>query len=261
MPEGDTVWLAAQRLHDALAGDTLISADLRVPRLATADLAGATVTEVAPRGKHLLVRLVLPDGTHWTLHSHLRMEGSWHIYLPRTRWRGGPAHEIRALLRSPTRVAVGYRLADLALIRTDQEGTLVGHLGPDILAAEFAADVARANLLAQPDRAIAEALLDQRVVAGLGMNYVAEACFLAGAPPLARVADADAVAVLDLAVRMLQVNKGRASRVTTGRVGAGTSSWVHGRRTCLRCGTPVRRSELGTPPNTRTIPWCPSCQG
>lgn len=260
MPEGDTVWLAAHRLHEALAGEVLTAADLRVPSLATSDLAGATVADVTPRGKHLLMRVVLPDGSPWTLHSHLRMEGSWHLYLPGTRWRGGPGHEIRAILRTATRVAVGYRLAELALVPTAAEATLVGHVGPDVLGHDFAPEIARANLLARPDRVIAEALLDQRVVAGLGMNYVAEACFLTGVQPLATVGQVDAAAVLDVAVRMLQANRGRASRVTTGRTAGGASSWVHGRRTCLRCGARVRRSRIGTPPRNRMIAWCPSCQ-
>jgi endonuclease VIII len=261
MPEGDTVWLAAQRLHQALAGEVLTGADLRVPRLATADLTGATVTDVSPRGKHLLMRLLRADDTTWTLHSHLRMEGAWHLYLPSTRWRGGPTHEIRAILRTGTRVAVGYRLAGVDLIPTDQEATLVGHLGPDVLADDFDLAQAAANLRAHPERAISEALLDQRIVAGLGMNYVAEACFLAGVSPLARVGQVDADEVLALGARLLQSNRGRASRVTTGRPGRGASSWVHGRRTCLRCGATLRRSAIGVPPRTRTILWCPVCQG
>src|SRR4051812_44696386 len=94
MPEGDTVYLAARRLHDALAGRALTRSDFRVPQLATADLRGRQVVDVVSRGKHLLTRI---DGGR-TLHSHLRMDGSWRLFRPGTTWRGGPAHEIRVVL-------------------------------------------------------------------------------------------------------------------------------------------------------------------
>ncbi|MFI0768722.1 DNA-formamidopyrimidine glycosylase family protein, partial [Streptomyces sp. NPDC021218] len=122
MPEGDTVWQTAQRLHRALAGSPLIRSDLRVPRLATADLTGRRVLEVVPRGKHLLTRL---EGG-LTLHSHLRMDGSWQVYGPGERWRGGPHHQIRAILATAAHTAVGYRLPVLELLRTGDEDKVVG---------------------------------------------------------------------------------------------------------------------------------------
>jgi endonuclease-8 len=158
-------------------------------------------------------------------------------------------------------VAVGYRLAEVAIAPTAAEHeTFLGHLGPDILGPDFNADLARRNLMRDPDRPIAEALLDQRVVAGLGMNYVAEVCFLAGVHPLDRIGDIDAVGILDLGVRMLQANRGRASRVTTGRQARGETSWVHGRNACLRCGTRLIQVTIGVPPRTRRIVCCPRCQ-
>ncbi len=86
MPEGDTVWLAAKRLHEALAGEVLTRSDFRVPLLATVDLSGQTVLAVVPRGKHLLTRL----SSGLSLHTHFRMDGSWHLYRPGDRWTGGP---------------------------------------------------------------------------------------------------------------------------------------------------------------------------
>ena len=97
MPEGDTVWLAARNLDAALAGQTLTRTDLRVPQLATTDLTGRRVLEVAPRGKHLLTRI---EGG-LTLHTHFRMEGSWHLYRPDQRWRGGPESDVRVVLETP----------------------------------------------------------------------------------------------------------------------------------------------------------------
>lgn len=120
MPEGDTVHQAAGRLHQALAGQELTVSDLRVPRLATVDLTGRTVVEVVARGKHLLTRL---EGG-LTLHSHLRMDGSWRIFAPGERWRGGPGHQIRAVLGTASRTAVGYRLPVLELLRPDRKSVV-----------------------------------------------------------------------------------------------------------------------------------------
>jgi endonuclease-8 len=188
------------------------------------------------------------------------MEGAWHLYPPRATWRGGPSHTIRAVLAAPGVVAVGYRLGMLDLVPTAAEDTLVGHLGPDVLATDFDRDSVLASLGADPDRPIGEALLDQRVLAGLGTDYVSEVCFLAGLHPLAPVSAADCPALLDRARAMIRANVGRASRTTTGRTGRGASSWVHGRTTCLRCGARLRRSTLGAPTRQRELPWCPNCQ-
>ena len=94
VPEGDTVWLAAQRINAALAGGSLRRGEFRIPQLATLDLTGTTVREVVPRGKHLLIRLA--DGR--TLRTHFRMDGSWHIYRLGTKWHGGPAYDVRLVL-------------------------------------------------------------------------------------------------------------------------------------------------------------------
>lgn len=260
MPEGDTVWLVARRLGEALRGSTLIEADLRVPAWATTKLTDARVVAVVPHGKHLFIRLDDPRSGRVSLHSHLRMEGAWHLYAPGQRWRG-PAHQVRVVLRTDDRVAVGFRLAEVAVIPTDEESGIVGHLGPDL--ANPSADLTRAaaNLAAAGPRPLAEALLDQRLMAGLGMNYVAEVCFLLGVHPLTPVAELPADEVVALATRMLRTNLGRASRVTApGRTGGGGSSWVHGRRSCRRCGSELRRAVVGRAPQDRRIVWCPTCQ-
>ncbi len=94
MPEGDTVWLVAKRLHDALAGRDLTRTDFRVPSLATTDLTDRSVLEVVARGKHLLTRI---EGG-LTVHSHLRMDGRWHLHRPGQRWTGGPGWQVRVVL-------------------------------------------------------------------------------------------------------------------------------------------------------------------
>src|SRR5512134_2718404 len=138
MPEGDTVWLAGRRLHEALAGRVLTRSDFRVPHLATTDLAGRRVTEVVSRGKHLLTRV----GDDLTLHTHFRMDGSWHLYRPGDRWRGGPQWQVRVVLENPQWQAVGYRLPVVELLARDSEADAVGHLGPDILGPDWDLDEA-----------------------------------------------------------------------------------------------------------------------
>ena len=179
MPEGDTVWQAAQRLHAALAGRTLTRSDFRVPRYATVDLTGRTVLDVTPRGKHLLTRI---EGG-LTLHSHLRMDGAWKVFAAGQRWSGGPAHQIRVILGTADRTAVGYRLPVLELLRTADEQRAVGHLGPDLLGPDWDPEQALANLREDPARPLGEALLDQRNLAGIGNVYKCELCFLLGVTP------------------------------------------------------------------------------
>jgi endonuclease-8 len=166
MPEGDTVWLAGQRLHEALAGRVLLRSDFRVPQLATVDLRGRAVLAVRSRGKHLLTRI---EGA-LTLHTHFRMDGSWHLYRPRDRWRGGPAWQVRAVLVNAQWQAVGYRLPVVELIPTDAEDTVVGHLGPDLLGADWDPAQAVRPLGADPGGEIGPPVWDQRNSAGSGID-------------------------------------------------------------------------------------------
>src|SRR5436190_8128648 len=195
MPEGDTVWNTAQALHRALAGQRLTASDFRVPRLATADLTGWTVVESTCRGKHLLLRLGAEaddaPGRRMTLHSHLRMDGSWRVYPTGTRWTGGPAHLVRVALHTGKATAVGYHLHDLALVPTDEEDSLVGHLGPDLLGPDWDPAEAVRRLAGHGDTAIAEALLDQTNLAGIGNLYKCEVLFLRGVSPWASVSTVD----------------------------------------------------------------------
>ncbi|MFV8187455.1 MULTISPECIES: DNA-formamidopyrimidine glycosylase family protein [unclassified Streptomyces] len=259
MPEGDTVWQAARRLHDALAGKVLTRSDLRVPKFATADLTGRAVLDVTPRGKHLLTRI---EG-NLTLHSHLRMDGAWKVFAQGQRWSGGPSHQIRAILGNADRTAVGYRLPVLELVRTTDEHNVVGHLGPDLLGPDWDPDQALANLLADPDRSLGEALLDQRNLAGIGNVYKSELCFLLGATPWLPIGalPADRAAKLpELAKALLEANRDRPVRRTTNR--SGQNLFVYGRapRPCLRCRTSVRVAEQGDGSRERPTYWCPNCQ-
>ncbi|QOV35121.1 Fpg/Nei family DNA glycosylase [Streptomyces ferrugineus] len=269
MPEGDTVWQTAKRLHTALAGNTLTRTDFRVPKYATVDLTGRTVLDVTPRGKHLLTRI---EGG-LTLHSHLGMEGSWKVYADQQRWTGGPAHQIRVILTTapgaqapdapPARTAVGYRLPVLDLLRTSEEHNAVGHLGPDLLGPDWDPDRALANLLTDPARPIGEALLDQRHLAGIGNVYKSELCFLLRVTPWLPIGalPAEHTAQLPvLAKKLLEANRDRPVRSTTGRRGQDLFVYGRARRPCLRCTTPIRAADQGDGSRERPTYWCPACQ-
>ncbi|WP_018504622.1 DNA-formamidopyrimidine glycosylase family protein [Parafrankia discariae] len=245
MPEGDTVWLAARRMDTALAGRMLLRSDFRVPSLATADLSGRRVSTVRPRGKHLLTRV---EGG-LTLHTHFRMEGSWHLYRPGSRWSGGPAWQVRVVLVTAEQVAVGYRLPVVEILPTEQEDRVVGHLGPDVLGVDWDLDRAVANLRAEPTREIGSALLDQRLLAGLGNIWRTEACFLAGVSPWTPVGEVgDLEGLVRRAQAMIRAGARGGHQVTTGSARPGEQHWVYGRagRPCRRCGTLVRRQEQRT---------------
>ncbi|MEU0094428.1 DNA-formamidopyrimidine glycosylase family protein [Kribbella sp. NPDC006257] len=258
MPEGDTVWRAAKRLDQALAGSELIRTDFRVPTLATTDLSGRTVLEVVARGKHLLTRL----SGGLTIHSHFRMDGSWHLYRPGERWKGGPDHQVRAVLETANWSAVGYRLPVLDLVATDAEDEVVGHLGPDLLSPDFDRSLALANLAAEPTRTISEALLDQRNLAGIGNFYRVEVCFLLGLHPWRPVSSVDLGAAVDLSRRLMKANLRNGTQVSTGVNRPGQRSWVFERagKPCRRCTTTILTAPIGEPPRERVTYWCPYCQ-
>jgi endonuclease-8 len=260
VPEGDTVWRAAQRLDHALSGKVLTRTDVRVPAYATWDLAGATVTETISRGKHLLTRI---DGEQpWTLHTHLKMEGGWRVLKPGQRWPR-PGHTARIVLETADAVAVGFQLGIVEIVGRDRESDLVGHLGPDLLGPDWDADEAVRRLREQPDRPIKEALLDQRTMAGVGNMYANELCFISGvAPdtPVGRVPDLPRMVAR--AHLLLDHNRHRGVQSTTGDLARGRTLWVYRRagEPCRRCGTPIGESLLGEQGQERVTFACPACQ-
>jgi endonuclease-8 len=249
MPEGDTVFRTATKLREALAGRTLTRCDIRVPRHATVDLTGQVVDEVLSRGKHLFIRVGAAS-----IHSHLKMDGSWVIGGFR-----GPQHRIRIVLGTADSMAFGIDLGILDVLERDHDQEVVAHLGPDLLGPDWDPHVAAANLLAEPDRELADALLDQRVMAGVGNVFANELCFVFGRAPGAPVGTiADSLRVVQRARDMLWLNRNRPNRIITGNTRRGQQFWVYGRsgEPCRRCGTPIMRDDGGD----RIRYWCPSCQ-
>lgn len=252
MPEGDAVRRTARRLDTALAGQRLVRADLRVPRFATLDLAGAEVLGTEVMGKHLLTRL-RRGADAITLHSHLRMDGRWATGAAGPRPVAGPAYQIRVWLVTELHQAVGLRLAMTEVLATTDEARLVGHLGPDILADSFDSEAAADRVAAQGGRPLGESLLDQTVLSGLGTIWTAETAFHARVSPWTACR-----AVPGLAVALAATRGDMQCSLSQPRVRYA----VYGRRgqPCRVCGTVISSGRLGAPPTDRITFWCAYCQ-
>ncbi|HEX7195523.1 MAG TPA: DNA-formamidopyrimidine glycosylase family protein [Candidatus Limnocylindria bacterium] len=265
MPEGDTIFRTADVLRAALVGRRITAARAqarpglrRVPDLSR--LAGATVTSVEARGKHLLMGF--DNGL--TLRSHLRMSGSWHRYRPGESWRR-PAYQASAILETAESVAVAFNTPVVELLtETDlRRSRPLRELGPDLLGAKFDTDEAVRRLMGSGTEELGNALLDQRLVAGIGNVYKSEVAFLERLDPwvpVEHIDEGDLRGALLTARRLLQANVRGGARVTTGRTARGEGLWVYGRagRPCRRCGTIVRSARQGE--LARLTYWCPRCQ-
>ncbi len=262
MPEGDTVFRTAARLHQALAGEPLTTSDLRWPELSTLDFRGVTTVEVVSRGKNILQRL----GNGVTIHSHLRMEGQWRVdATDRVTPRSLTNPQIRAVVATRTWTAMGLRLGDLHAVETADEDRLVGHLGPDVLGPDWDPEEAARRLHDSPTT-VGAALLDQRNLAGVGTLYAAETLFLERVNPWTPAADLDAATLASVVGRahtLLDVGRRHAIQTTTGSQRRGETAWVHARsgRPCRRCGETLRVAMVGEAPRERTMFYCPRCQG
>ena len=251
MPEGDTIWRTAEMLRKALEGKRIQAA--RPDALKR--FAGRTVTEVKPVGKHLLIRF--DNGL--AIHSHMRMQGAWHLYGQGERWRR-PAWQAKALLETADGVvAVCFSAPVIDLVR--DEAAKVGHLGPDILAEDWAVDEVVQRARKMGARPAGELLLDQRVTAGIGNVYRCEAlwqCKVSPFKPTAELSDEELARLFETARQAMRANLRTGPNRRFPGYGKGA---VHGRggRPCLRCGTKIRVRAQGE--QARLIYWCPACQG
>jgi len=270
MPEGDTIFRAARTLHRALAGRTVTRFESVYPQLTRVDagtpLAGRTIERVEARGKHVLIWI---DGG-FVLRTHMRMRGSWHIYRPGERWQR-PRHEMRIIIETEAIHAVGFGIPDAELITAEQleRTSVLRELGPDPLSDRFDASEAVRRLCARGETAIADALLDQSAIAGIGNVYKSEVLFAARVDPFVEVRALTPEHVADLvgiASKMLRDNVAERptgpfqGRRTTGRTDPAARLWVYGRagKPCRRCGTPISRRAQG--PFARVTYWCERCQ-
>jgi endonuclease-8 len=267
MPEGDTIARAGAALHRALAGAVVTAFDTGLAGLARVDddtpITGRTIEACTAHGKHLLLRF----SGGLTLRTHMRMHGSWHLYRPGERWQR-PARAMRIRIDTAAWVAVAF---DVPVAEFVRDADLVRHrplatLGPDLADPAFDRDAAAARLVAAADRPIGEALLDQRVAAGIGNVLRSEVLFLCRLHPqrpVVSVGEAGLIAALDTAARLIQRNampEAGPARNTTGRAAPGEALWVYGRtgRPCRRCGTPIRSAVPGL--DGRRVYWCDTCQ-
>ena len=260
MPEGDSVHQLSTRLQ-LIAGREVTHTSLRVPRFATVDFTGLTCERVWPHGKHLFMQFG-PE----ILHTHLKMEGTWAIHRAGARWRK-PGYTARVVLRFADVKGdielVGHELGLVEVFPAREYDERMGYLGPDMLAEQFDHDEVVRRIQAHPDLEIGRALLDQRNAAGIGNEYRAEICFLAGTHPARRVREVDVDKHVRIARRLMWLNKDSPVRVTTGVKRAGETSYVFGRnnKPCRRCTTLITKGFLGGQGDLeRVIWWCPRCQ-
>lgn len=274
MPEGDTIYRAARALGHVLEGKVVTRFETALAPLASGDdntpVAGRTVEKVESRGKWLLIHF----SGDLILVTHMRMSGSWHIYRVGERWRRG-RREMRVVIATAEFEAVAFNVpvAKFYTARTLERNSTIPTLGPDLLGAEFAADEAKARLLAHGDEEIANALLNQRVMAGLGNVYKSEVLFACGVHPFRRVntlTGAEVDCILERSRHFLEANVKDGSeggmvtrtglRRTTRAADAGARLWVYRRRgkECRRCGTAILMRRQG--PGARSTYWCPECQ-
>ena len=273
MPEGDSIYKAARTLQRALAGQTVTAFKTELVKVARVDdqepIAGRTIERVEAAGKHLLMTF----SGELVLRTHMRMNGSWHIYRPGERWQA-PARDMRILIETAAWVAVAFRVHDAEFVRAaDLDRTRVGALGPDLLSPSFDAEEALRRIRALPDAPIAEVLLNQRALAGIGNVYKSEVLFLAAVHPDTRAGaldDETLRSIIAIAHRLLHENvverpgpsmvTYRGARRTTGRMKPEDRLWVYSRggRPCRKCGTAIAFQKMGD--EARVTYWCPRCQ-
>ncbi len=268
MPEGDTIFRAARTLHRALAGLTITAFETQLAQLAVVDrrepIAGRTIESASARGKHLLIAL----SGELVLRTHMRMHGSWHIYRPGERWRA-PRREARIVISTSEWIAIAFSVSDAEFITTKEleRHARVTALGPDLLSADVDLEEAKRRIRDAPARHIAEAILRQQSVAGLGNVYKSELLFMCGVYPFVPVEQVSDLALQCLLTRgqaLIRLNVEQESivgaapgRVTTGRLNPGEKNWVYGRagRPCFKCATPIS-SSMET--DGRRTYWCPA---
>ena len=269
MPEGDTIHSAARRVGAALVGREIRSIETPHPRHGKdrwpERLEGRGVRSVDAHGKHLFLRF---EGD-LTLHSHLRMGGAWGVYPRGGRWHRAP-YRAWLVIRTDDHEVVQFDGPVLELMtegRTRFDRRLAA-LGPDVLGEEFDERKFLARLRQDPTRGMGDALLDQRIAAGVGNVWQVEGCFLARLDPWKRVRDTtdeEALAVIRAIRPLMAKSVDRGGRITTWDPPKGAPPWekrywVYERtgKPCRECGTKIR--ERGQGDDNRTTFWCPKCQ-
>lgn len=275
MPEGDTLFRTARTLHRTLAGRPITGFRSTFPHLTRfhddTPLIGRQVASVESRGKWLLIHF--SGGA--TLATHLLMSGSWHIYRPGERWQK-PASHMRIVLENADYHAIGFRVpvAKMHNAQSLARELRIPEAATDLLSPDFDAEAACARIALEAGRDIANVLLDQHVLAGVGNEFKSEICFVCSVHPFARVASLSAsqiAALVAASQRLLHANVLEDSgdtvvtyrglrRRTTRASHPSARVWVYGRagEPCRCCGSLIERRAQG--PDARVTFWCPRCQ-
>jgi len=274
VPEGDTIYRAARTLGQVLEGKVVTRFETTFAPLSSVDdntpVTGRTVEKVESRGKWLLIHF----SGDLVLVTHMLMSGSWHMYRAGERWQR-PRREMRVVIAAAEFEAVAFNVpvAKFYTARTLERNSAIPKLGPDLLGTEFASDEARARLMAHGDEEIANVLLNQRVMAGLGNVYKSEVLFACGVHPFRLVSllrSAEIDCILERARAFLEANvkdvrdTGMVTytglRRTTRAADPGARLWVYRRegKECRRCGATISMQRQG--PGARSTYWCPECQ-
>lgn len=272
MPEGDTVYRTATVLRRVLQGKRLTGFDTTVAQVAAMTarhaMVGREVHEVSARGKHLLIvfrDLAAGPSADLALHTHLRMTGSWHAYRAGVPWRT-PARFAKVVLRADGVVAPCFSAPVVELLTAPEmrRHPALSGLGPDATAEAFDAGEVLRRLRARPDVSIAEGLVLQQALAGVGNVFKSEILFLERVNPFMRVGDVpDEVLrrVVAQSRRLLVANRGPSLRQTRATLDPGGRIWVYRRsgRPCYECRTPIHMRRQGD--DARSTYFCPRCQG
>lgn len=274
MPEGDTIFRSARALDRALAGKVVTRFETAYAHLARVDddkkIAGRTVERVEARGKWLLMYF----SGDLILVTHMRMNGSWHIYRTGERWRR-PRRDMRFVIETADWSAVGFTVlvAEFCSAQSLLRKSIIPELSDDLLKQHFDSSGAISAMLEHAEEQIGEVLLNQRVMAGVGNVYKSETCFLCGVNPFREVRTLHPVQLEQLvftgrkllALNVAEDSDGEIStyaglRRTTHTSDASARLWVYGRRgePCRRCGTAIEMRKQGV--DARTTFWCPVCQ-
>jgi endonuclease VIII len=272
MPEGDTIYRAAAAMHRALSGRVVTRFESVYPAVTRiADdrpIVGRTIESVSARGKHLLIAF----SGDVVLRTHMRMNGSWHLYRTGVRWQR-PVRAMRVLVAAGDVEAVGFDVPVVELLTRRDLGRHVQlrALGPDLPAVTFDRAEAITRIRSRSADAVGDVLLNQRVLAGIGNVFKSEILFLAGIEPFSRVsslADADVERLVDVSREQLAANVMTRSqtlslatgRTTTRSLDPNRRLWVYGRKgkPCRRCGAPIQARKTGL--DARLTYWCPRCQ-
>jgi endonuclease VIII len=253
MPEGDSIYRAAKALHRALAGKKVTSFETVLPKLARIDedapLAGRTIERVISAGKNLIIEF--SGDLH--LHTHMKMNGSWHIYRPGERWQR-PHRDMRIVIETADFVAVAFTVpvAEFHTGRSLAHDENLRRIGPDLLGATFDHAEALRRIRSHPNEEIANVLLNQRVIAGIGNIWKSETLFDAGIDPFTHVSDLDDTQLDRIITSALKLLR----RSAEGR--SEFAVYSRGGEPCRKCRTPIRYRKQGD--DARGTYWCPVCQ-